>query len=421
MVQNNFHKLLFIIIAIAILVGLKYPLELAKSPKNELKQLQVNVGQTLTNNVSGKKGAINVLLIGNNARNAATPLSLGTAAGQADILIVAHIDPDVHKVSLISVPRDTLIAMPGFKEPIPKIKSSFELGLKQSPEEGPEQAMKSVAKLTGLKIDYYIVTDFKGFEDAIDAVGGIQVNIPERLYDPEHSQANFQPGLQTLNGKQALAFIRIRQNIAGNNYRTDDFQRQDAEMEVLSLLKNKLLASGISFTEIAKFQKIWQHDVATNIPAPMLIGIGLEASGSSVEHIRLGSIKDSMDITNTPFKGINQEGYLSGAFYDVLDPKEITKTLKPYGSIEASTGLPPLPDPKTVTINVYGSQLVVAQLQNTKYNSRRIGSDYRGSQVKIFYPEGEIMAALSVARTLGTGDELVLPSYTASVITVYSP
>jgi len=420
MTQNkHYHQvkklLVFIGIILGVAVGIKYPIGLVRNFKTELKQLKVNVGQTLTSNVSGNKGPINVLLIGNNARNAANPLSLGTAAGQADILIVAHIDPDLHKVSLISIPRDTLVAMPDYKEPIPKIKSSFELGLQQSPEEGPKQAVKYVSKLTGLKVDYYIVTDFKGFADAIDAVGGIQLNIPGRLYDPEHSQANFQPGLQTLNGEKALA------NIAGNNYRKDDFQRQDAELEILNLLKTKLLTYGMNFSQIEKLEETWQHDVATNIPTPMLIGMGLEASGSSVNLIRLGSIKDSMDITYTPFEGINKEGYLWGAYYDVLDPKEISKTLKPYESIGASTGLPPIPDPETVTINVYGSQSVLNGLQNTKFNTRWIGPDYGGSQMKIYYPQGEIMAALSVARTLGTGDELVSPSQTVSVITVFSP
>ncbi|WP_407307085.1 LCP family protein [Desulfosporosinus sp. SB140] len=428
MAQNKYYQhfkslksLLFIVMILATLVSLKYPIKLAKIPKSELKQLQVNVGQSLTGNVYGKKGPINVLLIGNNARNAATPLSLGTAAGQADLLIVAHIDPDLHKVSLISIPRDTLVAMPDYKEPIPKIKSSFELGLQQSPEEGPNQAVKYVSKLTGLKIDYYVVTGFKGFADAIDAVGGIQVNIPGRLYDPEYSQANFQPGLQTLNGDQALAYIRIRQNIAGNSYRTNDFQRQDAELEILNLLKTKLLASGISLSNIEKLQETWRHDVATNIPTPMLIGMGLEVSGSQMEQIRLGSVKDSIDITNTPLDGINQEGYLSGAYYDVLDPEEISHTLKPYGSIGASTGLSPIPNPKTVTINVYGSQSVGNELQKAGFNTRWISPDSGGSQVEIYYPQGQIMAALSVARILGTGNELVSPSQTVSVITVYTP
>lgn len=361
------------------------------------------------------------MLIGNNARNATSPLSLGTAAGQADILIVAHIDPDLHKVSLISIPRDTLIAMPDFKEPIPKIKSSFDLGLQQSPQEGPKLAMKYVSELTGLKINYYVATDFQGFADAIDAVGGIQVNIPERLYDPEHSQANFQPGLQTLNGQQALEFIRIRQNIAGNSYRTNDFQRQDAEMEVLNLLKTKLLTSGISISKIEKLQETWQKDVATNIPTPMLVGMGLEVSGSQIENIQLGGVKDSMDITDAPVYGINQENYLSGAYYDVLDPSKISNTLKQFGSVGASTGLPLLPNPETVSVNVYGSQLVANELQNANFDTHWINPDSGGGQVEIYYPQGELMSALAVARVLGTGNELVSPSQVDRVVTVYAP
>lgn len=371
--------------------------------------------------VTGTNKSMNILLIGNNARDATNPLSLGSAAGQADILIVAHIDPDKQKVTLISIPRDTLISMPDWKEPIPKIKSSFELGLKQSPEDGPKLAMEYVSKLTGMKIDYYMVTYFQGFADAVDAVNGIQVNIPKRLYDPKHSGADLQPGLQTLNGQQALAFIRIRQNVAGNGYRTNDFQRQDAELEVLKILKNKLSSQEISLSEIKKLQQIWQHDITTNIPISLLLGLGMKASGSQLEQVTLGSIKDSMYITKTPVKGMNQDGYLSGAYYDVLDPMNIEQKLKPYGARGAMTGLPPFPDPKTVTVHVYGSQFVANELKNAGFHAVWLGLYHNRGQIKIYYPSGNLIAGCKVAQVLGTANELVSPAQSAKVVTVYAP
>lgn len=415
------YLLFFILLGFIFWIGPKHFLNDILHPKLIMKQAQVSIGKTISRTVTGTNKPINILLIGNNARGASGPLSLGKAAGQADILIVAHIDPDTHKVTLISIPRDTLIAMPEWKEPIPKIKSSFELGLQQSPEDGPKVAMKYVSKLTGLPINHYIVTYFQGFADAIDAVGGIKMNIPERLYDPKHSGADFKPGIQTLNGKQALAFIRIRQNSAGNTYRTDDFQRQNAELQVLNILKNKLLSQGTSLTEIQKLQQTWHRDVATNIPSALLLGLGMEGTGSQLEKITLGSVKDSMDITDTAIQGINKEGYLSGAYYDVVDPAEIAKKLKPYGSSGASTGLPPFPDPGKVTIDVYGSKAVASELQKSGFQTVWLGPNNSDGQIKISYPDGQMMAGFEVAKVLGTANELVSPAGTARAVTVYAP
>ncbi|MDB5084487.1 MAG: putative transcriptional regulator YvhJ [Bacilli bacterium] len=407
---------LFVLAFIA-MIGPKNITSFIMNPKSAPKLVQSNLGQA----ISGNTGPINVLLIGNNARDATSALSLGTAAGQADILIVAHIDPGTHQVSFISIPRDTLIAMPDWQEPIPKIKSTFELGLQQGADQGPQLAMQYVSKLTGLDIHYYVASYFQGFADAVDAVGGIQVNIQERLYDPDHSGADLQPGLQTLNGQQTLAYIRIRQNAAGNNYRTDDFQRQNAEIEVLDILKQKLLSSGSSLGELGKLQAAWQKDVATNIPSSMLLGLGLEVSGSHLDQIMLGSVNDSMDIVDAPVPGVNKEGYLSGAYYDVLDPKEIQQKLQAFGSTHASTGLPPLPDPNSVVVNLYGSQTTADQLQKAGFNVHLLGNDPGNGQVEVFYPQGKLMAACAVARVLGTANELIEPARSASVVTVYFP
>ncbi|MCY0903036.1 MAG: hypothetical protein OWU32_12810, partial [Firmicutes bacterium] len=75
----------------------------------------------------------NILLIGNNARNPVTPISLGTGGGQADIMMIAHIDPIKHQVVLISLPRDCLFAMPQYSDPIPKLKSFFFIGAQMNP------------------------------------------------------------------------------------------------------------------------------------------------------------------------------------------------------------------------------------------------------------------------------------------------
>ncbi len=123
---------------------------------------------------------------------------------------------------------------------MPKIKETLFLGLTEGPAQGPELAMQVVSHFTGLLVNAYIATDFQGFIDAVDAVGCVNIDIPARIYDPLHSKADFEPGVHCLSGPWVLAFIRVRQNTA-NSYRTTDFQRMDAESQVLCALKGKLL------------------------------------------------------------------------------------------------------------------------------------------------------------------------------------
>ncbi|MBX5437375.1 MAG: LCP family protein [Alicyclobacillaceae bacterium] len=405
--------------AVAAYAGVRHSLQAGAGKAGGSKQVVTSALQGIGQFIAEDRRPVNILLIGNNARGAKDPLSLGTAAGQADILIVAHIDPAKHQVVLISVPRDTLIAMPEWRVPIPKIKTTFTLGLQEAPEKGPALAMQYVSKLTGLPIHDYIVTHFQGFVDAVDAVGGIRVYIPARLYDPYYSGVNLKPGWQTLNGQQALAFIRVRQNQAGNGYRVNDFQRQQAEMQVLQILKRKLLDSATEPAQLVKLVQLWRKDVATNLSTAELAGLGMQCSGAAVKTITLGSDRDSMNLASAPLPGINQENYLTGAYYDVLDPAYIAKVLKPYGSAGSDLGLPPLPKPQDVPVTVYGSAAVADKLRKAGFPVTYMGARPVARDA-VYYPSGRMPWGWAVARVLGTSNEWVAPGASDRVV-VYAP
>ncbi|MDA8346685.1 MAG: LCP family protein [Thermaerobacter sp.] len=363
----------------------------------------------------------NILLIGNNARAAAGPLSLGTSGGQADILMVVHIDPTTHKVTLISVPRDLLIALPQWRDPIPKIKESFFLGLQESPQRGPQLAMQVVSHFTGMPIHAYIVTDFQGFVDAINAVGCINVYIPAKLYDPLHSKADFQKGWHCLSGTWALAYIRIRQNAAGNSFRTNDFQRMGAEQQVLLALKDKLLKDPVQAAlHLPSLIAAWSKDVATNLTHSQLLALGMSLAHAHLQKVTLGSIADSMQLGAMPLQGINVENAIEGAYYDVLDTANVTRALKPYGSKGAWTGLPPFPSPTDVPVTLYGSQYVMAELQKAGFTVTYGGSSAGTTQTTVVFPNGSPTAGFVVGRALGQSNELVKPGSVAQV-TVYAP
>ncbi|MGC8485072.1 MAG: LCP family protein [Candidatus Baltobacteraceae bacterium] len=358
---------------------------------------------------------IDILVIANNARGVAAndPLGLGTAAGQADVILLARIDPAAHRIYAITIPRDTLFAQPGWNDPVPKIKTLFFMGDQDSPPKGPQELAKAVAQLTGLPVDGYIAANFSGFERAVDLVGGITVDVKKRIYDPRHSGANFQPGIQHMNGKEALAFVRVRQNIAGNSYRINDFQRMQAEVQVLGILRNTLLDPTRAATLIPHFVKAIHGDIATDLPQARLIQIGIAMAGAPVYQVPLGSIDDSMTLAPASVPGINAEGYLDGADYDVLDPAEIARRLAQFGATTPSLGIdfPPHAD---VHVTLYGSAHMALHFEHLGFQVTRVGAA-TGAQ-RVIYPAGEPAAGWEAARALGGGDVTVEPGGGTTVV-----
>jgi LCP family protein required for cell wall assembly len=353
---------------------------------------------------------VNVLLIANNARGVAAddPLGLGTAAGQADVIILARLDPGAHAIYAITIPRDTLFAQPGWNNPVPKIKTLFFMGDQDTPPRGPQYLAAAVERLTGLHVDGYIVANFAGFEDAVNLVGGVTVDVKARVYDPQNSGANFEPGVQHMNGAQALAFVRVRQNEAGNSYRVNDFQRMQAEVEVLGLLRDKLLDPVNAARVIPRFVARMKHDVATNLPQDRLVRIGIAMAGAPVFQIPLGSVADSMALGAAAIPRINSEGSIDAAYYDVLDPAAIQQRLAPFGSRGSSTGLPSPPPVESVRVVLYGTAHMALHLEHLGFTHVIRAGDATG-QNEVVYPADEPAVGWLLARSIGTGDVYVTP------------
>ena len=360
----------------------------------------------------------NILLIGNNARTPTGPLSIAGGGGQADIMMIAHIDPAKHQVVLISIPRDTLFAMPQYNNPIPKLKTFFYIGAQMQPNQAAQLTVKAVEQFTGMHIDHWVVTDFQGFSDAINAIGGVRIYVPGRIYDPAHSGANFFKGWYTMNGKMALQFIRVRQNTA-SVYQVNDFQRDDAQGQLLSALQTKLLHSKNDLANMPGLISTWMKDVATDMSLQDLIRAAEAVHGAKMVHINIGNVKDSMMVASAPAPGLNQENYITGAFYDIMDSSKVAKLLKPYGSTGSSTGIP-LPDPSTVPVQFYGSQSTADQLKADGFPVTWMGSG--GTYpAQINYPPGDMAWGLQVGRALGTGNSVVQEGTSSGAVVVYAP
>ncbi|MEQ8235590.1 MAG: LCP family protein [Syntrophomonadaceae bacterium] len=156
---------------------------------------------------------INILFMGIDARDT-------KSNSRSDTMILASIDPGTDKVVMVSIPRDTRIKNSAGK--YDKINSINMV-------DGPEAACDKVGELLNVPVDYYVITNFAGFGDIVDALGGVHINIESNMYhyDDEYPELtiNLKKGYQYLNGQQALAFVRYRGGPTADIGRTENQQK----------------------------------------------------------------------------------------------------------------------------------------------------------------------------------------------------
>ena len=156
---------------------------------------------------------LNVLLLGTDAR-------AGMPSGRTDTMILASFDPSRNLVSFLSVPRDTLVYIPGHG--MDKVNNADVYG-------GPQLAAATVSQLLGVPVDNYVLLNFTGFESLVDAMGGVTVDVGQAMYhyDPMDGgiyTIDLPAGTQHLDGAQALEYVRYRSFPLGDITRTTDQQ-----------------------------------------------------------------------------------------------------------------------------------------------------------------------------------------------------
>lgn len=149
----------------------------------------------------------------------------GEDSYRADSIVLARIDAPEKEVTLISIPRDTKIEYDGSTM---KINAAHVY-------DGAEGMVEAVNDLCDIKISHYAEINFEGMQQLVDALGGVEVNVPDRIDDPKAADFVIEPGLQTLNGEQALAFCRSRA------YTDGDYTRMRHQRIFLAALANTIL------------------------------------------------------------------------------------------------------------------------------------------------------------------------------------
>jgi polyisoprenyl-teichoic acid--peptidoglycan teichoic acid transferase len=232
-------------------------------------------------------GASDILLLGtDHARVAGRE-----ADNHSDSITLVRVDTNRHTIAFLSIPRDLSVEIPGYGTS--KVNAAMQLG-------GPKLAILTIKNLTGLPVNHVVIVDFGQFESLIDKLGGIDVNVPERIVSkfdcpyPTNARCarwpgwRFHKGTQHMDGHRALIYSRVRKNVL--NPADSDFSRSQRQQEVLQAVAGKLT----SFWTLVKLPFIGKDllaPITTDLSTHAFLSLGwtkFRSSSGSTLHCRLG-------------------------------------------------------------------------------------------------------------------------------------
>ncbi|RII15122.1 putative transcriptional regulator YwtF [Streptomyces sp. YIM 130001] len=190
-----------------------------------------------------KHDALNILLIGSDTRAGSGNKPYGRDVGsqRSDTTILLHLAADRKSATAVSLPRDLMVDLPSCrkangsrtKEQFAQFNGAFQVG-------GAACTIRTVEKLTKVRIDHHMVVDFQGFKKMVDAVDGVVVCLKNPVDDPD-SRLKLSAGRHRLDGEQALGYVRARKTL-GNGSDTD---RMDRQQQFLAALVKKVQSNGV--------------------------------------------------------------------------------------------------------------------------------------------------------------------------------
>lgn len=229
---------------------------------------------------------VNVLFIGLDYRDWVDEVG----APRSDTMLIFTIDPLSRTAGMLSIPRDMWVSIPGFG--YNRINAAYSFGQGAGlPGGGPGLAMKTAESFLGIPIDYYAQVDFSTFEEMIDIIGGVCLEVPEeirvgRTY--ENSQL-LKPGYQCLDGKATLGYARARNTDGG------DIDRARRQQQVVLAIRDKILRNLPALvTQAPQLYNRLSTGINTNLSFEDMLRLGMLAKDIPLDSIQLGVIDNSM-------------------------------------------------------------------------------------------------------------------------------
>ena len=230
--------------------------------------------------------------------------------GGSDTNLLVAVDAKGGKIDVVSLPRDTLLNV---SWSVKKLNNAYHHG-------GFSQTMAEVSRLLGIPVDHYITVDLKAFVELVDAINGVDFEIPVDMdYDDpaQDLHIHFSKGLKHLDGQEALEVVRWRQNNDGSGYATADIGRIGTQQDFLRAVARQTLQLA-NWDKVGAMAEIFQKWVDTDLELANLIWLGEQA-------LTVGS--DNIAFHTLPGDGA---GYYKGGSYYVLEPDAVLEMVNSY-------------------------------------------------------------------------------------------
>ena len=233
--------------------------------------------------------------------------------GGSDTNILVQVDAAAGVIHATSLPRDTLIDVDWN---VKKLNSAYNVG-------GISRVQTETGRLLGIPVDFYITVDLQGFVELVNAINGVDFEIPiDMNYDDptQDLHIHFKKGLTHLNGEDALKVVRFRHNNYGTGYGTEDLGRIATQQAFLTAVAKKMLSS-LSVDAVSSYVTIFTTYVKTDLTAGNLVWIATQALDMGMENIHFHTLP-------------GESAWAYGGSYYVLDPEatlELVNTaMNPY-------------------------------------------------------------------------------------------
>jgi polyisoprenyl-teichoic acid--peptidoglycan teichoic acid transferase len=222
----------------------------------------------------------NILILGSDKR-----ANLGEERGRSDTTILLRLDPEKETISVMSIPRDLKVEIPGVGTE--KFNAAYSYG-------GPKLTLRVVKELTGLQINHVVNVDFLGFVRAVDAIGCVYTDIDRRYYHSnvgvppaeQYSEINIQPGYQLLCGKKALEYVRYR-------HTDTDLVRSARQQDFISAARQRISIKELVFDQsglIDIFTQYTTSDINNKETMLEVLKLFLASRNASIKEIHFPAI-----------------------------------------------------------------------------------------------------------------------------------
>lgn len=274
-----------------------------------------------------------ILLTGNDARP-------GEEVARADTIILAKVDPGQKKIWMLSIPRDTRVEIPGHG--VNKINAARFLG---GEADGDALLIETVREFTGIPINYYMEISFLGFVEAVNALGGIWIDVDVEIDDwkaASHSKGHaakyIAPGYQLLDGAHALTYVRSR------DFPDADFTRMKHQQAFFKALVKQMTKAN-NLLKLPSVVSGLSKNVVTTLPMGDVVRIARSFQGMNPDDLQTATITGEW---RSPYvwpdegrKAMLVEAFTSGGSFDAtttpgvgIDPAGVTVTVRNGAGIE---------------------------------------------------------------------------------------